>query len=244
MPGMAGRATAGQPPHEIFAADVDVAFRTPLWPSLGHRHVRHQSNIRPIRCGVDPARAVNLGTVGGCATEHYCRVAPLRRCCPSWRTGCSGHCSRPRPPGRSPGTDRRPLPRHHPHRLQQRLRRPRRRYPAPAVRVADHAGNPSVRAGRRSPGPDPVPAGHLTVARAAARAIAAARPRGTCPHCAGTADEMNTSVRSRNLTGTRPIRIRRPERSCAAEGSPEQQFNNGQPFPDRGANNHRGRGIA
>ena len=47
MPGMAGRATAGQPPHEIFTADVGVAFRTPLWPSLGHRHVRHQSNIRP-----------------------------------------------------------------------------------------------------------------------------------------------------------------------------------------------------
>jgi hypothetical protein len=61
----------------------------------------------------------------------------------------------------------------------------------PPVRVANQARNLRVRAGRRSPRPgaDPVPAGLLTVARAAARAIAAASPRGTCPHCAGTADE-------------------------------------------------------
>src|SRR6478735_1126217 len=52
MPGMPDGAAAGQPPHEIFAADVDVAFRTPLGPLLGHRLIRHESNIRPllVRC--------------------------------------------------------------------------------------------------------------------------------------------------------------------------------------------------
>jgi hypothetical protein len=52
MPGMPDGAAAGQPPHEIFAADVDVACRTPLGPLLGHRLIRHESNVRPllVRC--------------------------------------------------------------------------------------------------------------------------------------------------------------------------------------------------
>ena len=76
MPGMPGRASAGQPPHQIFTADVDVAARTSLRTSLGHRHARHHRTYVQQRWA-EPARAVNLGTVGGCATEHPCRVAPL-----------------------------------------------------------------------------------------------------------------------------------------------------------------------
>jgi hypothetical protein len=179
--------------------------RTRFRRLLGHRPVRHESNIRPLGCHVDPRgpgygqRKRDGAPLPGRPPAQvpsqltYRVFGPLQ---PS-RTGIvlDYHGLLDHPASSLVQTG--PAPGHHPHRLQQRRHRPSRRQPTPAVGAADRRGDQGVRTARRSPGRirtaatlglaptaaldepapmDSVPAGHLTAARAATPVLAAVGP--------------------------------------------------------------------